>query len=167
MNLPLSNLRIDVGCGPNKHKDCTVGVDRYDLYALYREGEFIQADILKDGLPFGDNEVDWIYCHHMLEHLPQRHPEKDIDALIFVMNEFHRVLKPGCEAYLVVPWIGHSNAWRNPVHYRFFDQNTFSYFTRALYQAERDAEGVVGKWGARVNRIQDECHILAIMVKVE
>lgn len=159
-------LKIDIGCGATKHKDCSIGLDKHDFSDLYEPGEFIQHDIL-DPLPFADRTVDWIYCHHVLEHLVHRHPDRDIDALIFVMNEFHRVLKHECEAYIVAPWIEHTNAWRHPTHYRFFNHDLFHWFSHTNPTPDHEAEGLVGKWQIMVNKIQDDCHVLAVLRKVQ
>lgn len=51
-----------------------------------------QADITD--IPFEDNFFDYIFCIHVLEHIPD-----DLKA----MRELHRVLKPGGTAFLCVP----------------------------------------------------------------
>jgi len=48
------------------------------------------------GLPFGNDEVDFIYTSHMLEHLEK-------DRAEFVLRECHRALRPGGVLRLVVP----------------------------------------------------------------
>jgi len=165
-------LKVDIGGGNNPHKDCNVVVDRADFAYFYRDEDtrFIRYDIL-EGLPFADNSVDWIYCHHVLEHLPHLHPywnpARAMDALIYVLNEFHRVLKVGCEAYIVVPWKGHTNAWRHPTHYRFFDENFFGWFSHTNLTPDHAAEGYEGKFKLIKNEIIDGCHVLAILRKVE
>lgn len=45
-------------------------------------------------IPFDENKFDYIFCIHILEHIPD-----DIKA----MKELYRVLKPGGTAYLCVP----------------------------------------------------------------
>ncbi len=52
------------------------------------------ADITN--IPFADNEFDYIFAFHVLEHIPD-----DIKA----MKELYRVLKPGGTAYLSVPLV--------------------------------------------------------------
>lgn len=169
----MSEIRVDIGCGKVKHKDCNIGLDSHDFSAHYGPGEFTQHNILEP-LPFDDCSVDWIYCHHVLEHLPHRHgfrgimlPERDIDALIFVINEFQRVLKYDCEAFIVVPWKEHTNAWRHPSHYRFFDENYFGWFSHKNPTPDHEAEGLVGKWEIRRNEIVDAMHVVAVLRKME
>ena len=52
----------------------------------------VKADICK--LPFKDNTYDYIFCNHVLEHIPD-------DTL--AMQELYRVLKPGGTAILQIP----------------------------------------------------------------
>jgi SAM-dependent methyltransferase len=53
----------------------------------------VKADIC--ALPFKDNEYDFIFCNHVLEHIPD-----DIKA----MQELYRVLAPNGTAILQVPY---------------------------------------------------------------
>ncbi len=58
------------------------------------------ADVKADlcDLPFGDNEFDYVICNHVLEHIPN-------DRM--AMKEILRVLKPGGNAILQVPYESH------------------------------------------------------------
>jgi len=158
-------LRIDIGCGTERHQDCNVGLDKHDFAHHYEEGGFIQHDIL-DPLPFEAGSVDWIYCNHVLEHLVHRHPTRDIDTLIFVINEFNRVLKVGSEAFIVVPWIKHTNAWRHPTHYRFFNYDIWGWFDYRNPTPDHEADGLTGEMWVIRNEIVDECHVVAVLRKV-
>ena len=53
----------------------------------------VKADICN--LPFQDNEYDFIFCNHVLEHIPD-----DMKA----MQELYRILAPGGTAILQVPY---------------------------------------------------------------
>jgi SAM-dependent methyltransferase len=44
--------------------------------------------------PFGDGTVDWVFCSHVLEHVPE---------LEICVDEIFRLLKPGGAAWLQVP----------------------------------------------------------------
>lgn len=157
-------MKLDIGCGDQK-KEGFFGLDRHDFSRLYEKDEFLQHD-LRYPIPFGDNCIDMIWTHHMLEHLPHRHPDIDMDFLIFVINEFHRVLRPGAEAHIIVPWIEHTNAWRSPSHYRFFNYDYWNWFSHGTRLAgEHEAHGLEGPWKIAMNKIQDDCHVYAILVK--
>ena len=82
--LPITNpkaVKIDLGCGNRKRNNFPdfIGVDAYPY-----SGVDIVRDVEKQGLPFGDCTVDFIYASHFMEH---------INNLIFVMEEIWRVLK--------------------------------------------------------------------------
>lgn len=57
--------------------------------------------------PWADSTVDEIRAHDILEHL------KDP---IHVMNEIHRVLKPGCRLDLFIPTTNGRGAWQDLTH---------------------------------------------------
>ncbi len=80
---------------------------------------FCQTD-LNDGLPFcADGSVDAIVCFETLEHVEQE---------VLLLQEFHRVLRPGGTLLLSVPKAG----WEpvdeqgrpcNPYHLRLYEQD--------------------------------------------
>ena len=164
-------LALDVGCGHkldvNRVRDFKwVGLDKYDFSHLYLEGQFVQHD-LKDPLPYPDRSVGMIWCHHVLEHLPPRHPTIDIDYVVWVINEFHRVLKTDAQCHLIVPWREHKNSWADPAHYRHFALETFHWFVATNLDASRASTGVCGQWHKMQNVIMDECHVYAILTPIK
>jgi SAM-dependent methyltransferase len=167
-------IALDVGCG-DKSTVPSGWLKEYDWYYLdkfnfadkYPVGRFTQHD-LKDTLPFAEGSVDHIWCHHVVEHLPPRHPTIDIDLLVYVVNEFHRVLKVGGEAHIIVPWMEHTNAWRCPTHYRFFNYETFVWFGHwQSMPGEMSASGVVGHWRVPRCEVIDKTHVYAVLLRVE
>lgn len=160
-------LLLDIGAGnkPKKYKDYhTIATDRHDFSEDYKnlEADFVQHDILKP-FPFHDKHFDFIWCHHVLEHLPHQLPDGR-DALVSVMNEIGRLLKPRCEAHIIVPWIEHTNAWRHPGHYRFFNYDLFNWFSHTNQTPDHEAYGYVNKMHIIRNDIVDNCHIYAIFL---
>jgi ubiquinone/menaquinone biosynthesis C-methylase UbiE len=107
-------IKLDVGCGDQK-REGHIGIDN----SKGADAD-IFLDIEKQKLPFEDNQVDVIFCSHVLEHL---------DNVIFVVNEFWRVLKPEGEATIVVPDKTNERAIAI-THKRFFDKQTFDFFTQ-------------------------------------
>lgn len=83
-------MKLDIGCGSNKRE----GYEGVDLVAL--DGVDHVFDLCKD-FPFADNSVEAISTSHFLEHL------KDMDS-IHVLRESFRVLQPGGEIEIVVPY---------------------------------------------------------------
>ncbi len=160
-------MKLDIGSGDQGRKEAAyMHLDKYDFSASYPEGKFLQHDV-KDPLPFADGSIDEIWCNHMLEHLPPRLPSRDIDYLVWVINECHRVLKVGGEAHFIVPWHLHANNRRSPGHYRTFDEYSFQWWTYSekTMPGEIAANQRYGRWGCKKNCVHDNMHIYAILVK--
>jgi len=94
----VEELKIDVGCGGRgTGQDGFIGIDVWPIKTVTQHPDrYIQRDVVKDGLPFEDNVVDYALCSHVLEHLTRG------DALI-MLHEILRVLVPGCRALIGVP----------------------------------------------------------------
>ena len=84
-----------------------------------------QADVLCDldqfPYPFANSVFDSILCEHVLEHL---------ENPIRVMEELHRVCKPGARIYIYVPYFSSIFFYRDPTHKHFFSAHTFDYFVK-------------------------------------
>lgn len=74
--------------------------------------------------PTADDSVDAIRAAHVMEHIPAG------DARIAVMNEAHRVLKPGGVFEIRVPnaLSGTWHAFADPTHVSFWCIESFHYF---------------------------------------
>lgn len=108
------NLKIDIGCGDEKHNAKIHGLEGYIGIDVMDFGQDIIWDIEK-GLPFPNNSCINIFCSHVVEH---------INDLIGLMNEFWRVLKPDGELYIICPHKDSENAYVLH-HIRRFDKKTF------------------------------------------
>ncbi|MFB9235059.1 methyltransferase domain-containing protein [Plantactinospora siamensis] len=100
---------LDLGCGAAKQWPGNLG---FDLRGA--AGVDAVAD-LSGSLPVRDDSVDVIFTVHILEHL--------IDFLPLV-DECHRVLRPGGTLHVMSPWWGHVNAVADPTHVRLLDVQT-------------------------------------------
>lgn len=104
-------VRIDLGCGNHK-REGYIGFDVSDF------GQEHIWDARTDRLPFEDGAVDEVFASHFLEHL-------DGEQIIKLVNgEIHRVLKPGGQAWFVVPHKDHPKA-HTVWHKTFFTEFTF------------------------------------------
>lgn len=121
-------MKIDVGCGQRiKDEPGCVGVDIADF------GQEYIRDVEK-GMPFANDSAEEIICEDTLEHL------KD---LIFVMNEFWRVLKPSGKLRIRIPDYRDEAAFKDPTHVRFFSLATLDYFER---KSPRHSEYAIFPW---------------------
>lgn len=113
---------LDLGCGTDKpdspflndHK--WIGLDRIDTPAVD-----VVHDLCDTPLPFDTNEFDHVRAQNVLEHLPR-------DAFIAVLEEIHRITKPGGCVEVTGP---HYLSWNADTadHYRSFSRTTFDVFT--------------------------------------
>lgn len=72
------------------------------------------------GLPFPDGSIESIISHHFMEHLG--------DGFLPLMDECHRVLKPGGILRIIVPLFPSRTAVEDPDHKRYFMEGTFETF---------------------------------------
>ena len=94
-----SNYMVDLGCGTSPHPKAKVAVDKYieplhrkfgsnkriDIAEIEKRGiKFVEADF--ENLPFKDNEFDFAYSHHVVEHL---------DNPVYGLKEMMRVSQGG------------------------------------------------------------------------
>jgi SAM-dependent methyltransferase len=116
-------LRLDFGCGTNKHVEAGkefTGVDSLpfpgvdivlDLTA--KESSVQNADFsvthTYKAWPWADESVDEIHCSHFLEHLDG--PER-----IHFCNEVYRILKPGAQCRIIVPHWNSCRAYGDLTH---------------------------------------------------
>jgi SAM-dependent methyltransferase len=110
------NKCLDIGCGPKKHEGCT-GIDHFAY-----EGVDVVCNLNDLPWPFEDDTFDEIYAHSVIEHL---------DNFIKVMEEIHRVSKPGAVVHIIVPYYRFVNAY-SPAHKTFFTEYTFRFLTEEL-----------------------------------
>jgi len=104
---------LDLGCG-NKKRPGTVGVDfnsRSEADVFHYLNNF--------PYPFDDNTVDKIYIDNTLEHL---------ESPLKVMEEMYRIVKPGGEVEVIVPYFRSAAAFIDPTHKHFFTVESFSYY---------------------------------------
>lgn len=124
---------LDIGCGEGKKYKSpgnnVIGIDK-----MSTPGVDVVHDIEK-GLPFKDNEFDYVYTSHTLEH---------ISNLDLVMKEIWRVAKPGALVEIIVPYWSFAGAVTNPDHKRVFTYNTFVYYSNKWEFCPKDAKfGIV------------------------
>ncbi|PZF87192.1 methyltransferase domain-containing protein, partial [Micromonospora deserti] len=100
---------VDLGCGATKQWPGNLGLDIFPA-----PGVNAVADLSRS-LPLADDSVDVLFAVHILEHL--------IDFLPLV-DECHRVLRPGGVLHVMSPWWGHVNAVADPTHVRLLDVQT-------------------------------------------
>ena len=156
---------LDLGCGdvPHNpfHADALFGVDVRDNL----EGSIRCADLALEPIPFPDASFDYVTAFDFLEHVPRvLYAPRRRNAFIEVMNEAHRVLKPGGLFLSSTPAYPHAVAFRDPTHVNIITDETFP-----LYFDDRNrwasAYGFQGAFQV-VRQQWRGPHLLAVLRKV-
>lgn len=125
-------LRLHLGCG----RTALPGWVNLDRVAL--PGVDVVADLnacRSQPLPFEDDSVDEFLLSHVIEHIP--------DTLA-LMQELHRVSKPGATLTARTPYGSSDDAWEDPTHVRAYFIQSWGYFSQPYYW--RADYGYRGDW---------------------
>jgi predicted SAM-dependent methyltransferase len=104
---------LDLGCGKKKRPG-VIGVDHNS-----RTGPDIVHDLNSFPYPFETCSVDQVFLDNTLEHL---------NDAIRVMEEVHRICKPGATVKVIVPYFRSLYAFIDPTHRHFFTVDSFAYY---------------------------------------
>lgn len=128
MRVRPSAPKLNLGCGRDV-RDGYVNVDGF----VGDDPRVTHMDFTRTPWAWEDDSFDEIYASHVLEHVP--HVYEDAangtrrDVLFAVMEEAHRVLRPGGIFHIRVPYgRDPAIAWGHPQHYRAFFHTTWDYF---------------------------------------
>lgn len=155
---------LDLGCGDVPHNpffaDELCGVDVRSNLA----GSIRSADLVLEPIPFDDESFDYVTAFDFIEHLPRvvytpqrRYP------FVELMNEAHRVLKPGGLFLSHTPAYPHGVAFRDPTHVNIITEETFPlYFDDKSRWAS--IYGFTGAFKMRMQRWQGP-HLLTVLQK--
>jgi SAM-dependent methyltransferase len=125
---------LDLGCGLQPKNPFNAqevyGVDVRDD----AEAHIVKADLVVEPIPFPDNSFEYVTAHDFLEHIPRLiYAPLRRNAFVEVMNEIHRVLKPGGVFMSFTPAYPHAAVFRDPTHINFITEETFPlYFDNQL-----------------------------------
>lgn len=133
-----NSIHVDLGCGnlprnPLNAKK-VIGVD-ISVEAPYEAlNGFLEYIRVYPGspLPFESNQVNSVSAFDFLEHIPRsdRTPEGAFsNPFIDMMNEIHRVLKPGGVFIALTPCYPSPASFTDPTHVNFISDTTHLYFS--------------------------------------
>jgi SAM-dependent methyltransferase len=147
-------VKIELGCGP-QHDSAYFGIDCRPF-----PGVDLVWDLECCPLPLPDGCCEEIGSSHVLEH---------IQHLIPLLNDCHRLLKPGGIFWACVPqacdsrgqW--YASAFQDPTHVRFFVPATWLYFVgdHALYRFGRLYD--ISPW--ELIRLQDDGPTITVILR--
>jgi len=128
-----SGIKLDIGCGKNKHAPDWVGIDIQEF-----PGVDIVHDFNAHPWPLPDECVTTAIASHVLEHIPKiiitdsgtRFP------LIEFMDEVWRVMKPDGHFAIAVPHGASPGYMQDPTHASQLNENTWAYFDPLAYEGQ-------------------------------
>ena len=130
--------RLHLGCGTDIRAGW-INLDRRKL-----PGVDIVADLdacARARLPFSDDSIEEFYASHVLEH---------VHDTLSLMQELHRIAKPGAKAVFRVPYGSSDDADEDPTHVRRFFLKSFYYYCQLgythadyAYTGDWDTESIV------------------------
>lgn len=122
----MTTKSLDLGCGLQPKNPFNAqevyGIDVRDD----AEAHIVKADLVIEPIPFPDDSFDYVPAHDFLEHVPRLiYLPQRRNAFVEVMNEIHRVLKPGGVFMSFTPAFPHGPAFRDPTHVNIITEETF------------------------------------------
>ncbi|MDO8534620.1 MAG: methyltransferase domain-containing protein [Xanthobacteraceae bacterium] len=130
-------VRLNLGAG----RDTLSGWVNVDQTAL--PGIDVIADLNRCRevpLPFADASVDDLRMYHVIEHLTEPLP---------LMQELHRIAKPGAKITIRTPYGSNDDAWTDQTHVRAYFLDSWGFFSQpyqwrsdTLYRGDWEPEEV-------------------------
>jgi len=110
-------IALDIGCGRNKQRGY-VGLDIQDF-----DGVDILHDWNEIPYPLPDESVITTLARHVIEHIPPHN-----FGFIKFMNEVWRIMQPGGQFAIVMPYATSPGMYQDPTHCNFCNEITWYYF---------------------------------------
>jgi SAM-dependent methyltransferase len=109
-----TKVKLNLGCGTK----LLPGYINCDLSANVTADRHFDLDHVP--YPFADSSVDEVLMDQVLEHLTD---------VVAVIQELHRILKPGGIVDIYVPYAKSDWAVSDPTHKHYFTERSMDYFT--------------------------------------
>lgn len=115
--------KLNLGSG-KEYKNPSKGWINLDYNKQYKTD--VLHDLNKFPYPFKNEEFDYIYCSHILEH---------VQDFFKVMKELERILKVKGVLHIRVPHFSNGNGYNDLSHKRFFGWFTFDQLINGYYNS--------------------------------
>jgi len=136
--LSSTSISVDLGCGRFPRNPLSagllIGIDLFDKEPGLTNTKFKYIQVKPgDSIQVEDSSVDCVSAFDFLEHVPRFDRNSRGDAtnpFIEIMNEVHRLLKPGALFIAITPCFPSPAAFGDPTHVNFISEGTFEYFAK-------------------------------------
>jgi len=140
------SVHVDLGCGSLPRNPLSaekvIGVDvfvdsPYEILAGKLDYKQVHPGA---NLPFQTGQIDSASAFDFLEHVPRtdRSPSgESFNPFISIMNEIHRILKPGGIFISLTPCFPSPSAFTDPTHVNFISEETHLYFSGPGFAKEK------------------------------
>lgn len=113
--------KLNIGCG----HDYLEGYINLDRSSDVKADTYADLETCADTpLPFPDDHFDEILASHIIEH---------IHNILPLMQELHRIAKPGAYLILRTPYGSTASAFDDPTHIRYLYPSSYWYFGQPAY----------------------------------
>lgn len=139
---------LDLGCGSAARNpfdaETVFGGDIVD----YGDSRVRFADLTVEPIPFDSQSMDYVTAFDFFEHIPRLiYVGNDrLSPFIQLMNEIHRVLKPGGVLHAQTPAYPRAEAFGDPTHVNTISKQTVAYFTEPDHDHLATAYGFLGRF---------------------
>jgi SAM-dependent methyltransferase len=133
----MTRKHLDIGCGNSPRNpyqmDTVFGCDIRPSSAmqLHPGLSYRQANLALEPAPYESDFFDSVSAFDFLEHVPRQLTTSTgqlRSPFIDLMNEVHRILKPGGVFLAVTPAYPHPAVFSDPTHVNFITAQTHTYF---------------------------------------
>lgn len=122
----IGEAKLNLGCAGN-HEEGFINLDANPA---------VNPDVVHDletvPLPFADNSLDTVLGTHIFEHIRNFVP---------LVEDIHRILKPGGFLIAITPYLSSDDTMENPHHVRGFTEMTWEYFNQDIYRRNDMGKG--------------------------
>lgn len=140
---------LDLGCGANIRNPFGAS----DVYGIDIRADLprniSQANLSSEAIPFANDFFDFCTAFDVLEHIPRSSWAlgKERPSFIELMNEIHRVLKPGGLFLHSTPAYPSKESFQDPTHVNIITEDTLPiYFCEPVSGAKKLGYGFTGSF---------------------
>lgn len=123
-------VALDLGCGGSP-RNIFQATQIYGVDIVDRGDPRIRcSDLARSPIPFDDNSFEFCTAFDLIEHIPRTEARdgRGVFPFIDLMNEIHRVLRPGGFFLHSTPSYPSKHVFQDPTHVNIITEDTFPFY---------------------------------------